>query len=196
MAILKILTFPHPNLRKKSIEVKSVTPELVQLAHDMLETMDEARGVGLAAPQVNKQVRLIVVDTRPNDENGNPKTEGMTELEKNYNYPLFLFNPVVLKKEGTTTYGEGCLSVPGFFETVERANYIEAKALNEKGEEVIIKTDGLLAICIQHEIDHLDGKLFIDRISFLKSSKIKSKIKKHGYPDTAEKKQHAEKRTL
>lgn len=189
--ILKILTFPHPHLRKKSAAIKSITSEHTQLAKDMLETMYSSRGVGLAAPQVDKQIRMVVIDTRPSDDNDQPTTEGMTELEQQVTYPLILINPEVTKKEGSTTYGEGCLSVPGFFETVERANYVEAKALNEKGEVITIKTDGLLAICIQHEIDHLDGKLFIDRISFLKSNKIKSRIKKHGYPETTH-----EKRTL
>jgi peptide deformylase len=110
-----------------------------------------------------------------------PTQEGMTELEKNYSYPLVLINPEIKKKEGKTTYGEGCLSVPGYVETVERANYVEVTALDSKGNAVEIKTDGLLAICIQHEIDHLDGKLFIDRLSFLKSNRIKDQIKKHGY---------------
>ncbi len=181
--ILKVLTFPHPNLRKKSTRVKDVTPEIRTLAQDMLETMYYERGVGLAAPQVDRQIRMVVIDTRSSDEEGNPTMEDMTELEKKYSQPLIVINPEITKREGKTTYGEGCLSVPGFIETVERANYIEVSALDENGKKIEIKTDGLLAICIQHEIDHLDGKLFIDRISFLKSSKIKSSIKKHGYPE-------------
>jgi peptide deformylase len=96
-------------------------------------------------------------------------------------YPLVLINPDIKVKKDKTTYGEGCLSVPGFVEIVERANYIEVDALNTKGEKITIKTDGLLAICIQHEVDHLDGKLFIDRLSFIKSNKIKNRIKKYGY---------------
>lgn len=181
--LLTVLTFPHPNLRKKSVPVKRVTPDLAQFAQDMLETMYHERGVGLAAPQVDRQIRMVVIDTRSSDEEGKPTTEDMTELERQYPQPLVLINPEIQKKEGKTTYGEGCLSVPGYIETVERANYIEMTALNEKGEQIEIKTDGLLAICIQHEIDHLDGKLFIDRISFLKSNKIKASIKKHGYPE-------------
>lgn len=181
MAILEILTFPNPKLRKLSHKVEKVTEGHARLAADMLETMYVAHGVGLAAPQVGRLERLIVVDTRPRDDDGNPVMEGMTELEQQYSYPMVLINPEIKVKEGFTTYGEGCLSVPGFVETVERANYVEVEALNEKGEKIAIKTDGLLGICIQHEIDHLDGKLFIDRLSFLKSNRIKSKIKKFGY---------------
>lgn len=181
MAKLEILTFPDARLREISKPVDKVTPDLQQLVKDMIETMYEANGIGLAAPQVNRQIRLLVIDTRPR------KTERyeentMTELEQKVQYPLVLFNPKVISGEGKTTYDEGCLSVPGYFETVERFNYVEVEALNEHGEKITVKTDGLLAICIQHEIDHLEGKLFIDRISFLKSNKIKNKIKKSGYP--------------
>jgi peptide deformylase len=186
MAILEILKFPDTRLRKKCAPVDKVTPELVQYAQDMLETMYSFRGIGLAAAQVNRQIRLIVVDTRrPEDEEEKrvrDETDGETELEKAIPHPLILFNPVITKKVGKTTYNEGCLSVPTYFEIVERANYIEFDALNEKGEKVSYKTDGLLAICIQHEIDHLDGKLFIDRLSPIKSARVKSKIKKNGYP--------------
>lgn len=181
MAILEILTYPNPILRKVSQKVERVTSEQTLFANDMLETMYVSRGVGLAAPQVGRLERIIVIDTRPHSEDGQPTEEGMTELEKKITYPLKLINPEIVKKEGKTTYGEGCLSVPGFIESVERANYIEVEALNEIGESVKIQTDGLLAICIQHEIDHLDGKLFIDRLSFLKSNRIKDRIKKYGY---------------
>ncbi len=179
--ILEILTYPNPKLRELSKPVKEVTEELVQYSKDMLETMYEARGVGLAAPQVGRLERMIVIDTRPHDEEGKPTDEGMTDLEKAVEYPLVLINPEVKVKKGKTIYGEGCLSVPGFVENVERAEYIEAEYLNTKGEKVTVKVDGLLAICIQHEIDHLDGKLFIDRLSFLKSNRIKDRIKKFGY---------------
>lgn len=182
MAILEVLKFPDPRLRKKGVAVKSVTPELRQLAEDMLETMYSFKGIGLAAAQVNQQVRLLVTDTRPR-ENGRYKPDEMTELEKAVPQPLTLFNPVIVKKEGKTTYDEGCLSVPTYFETVERFNWIEVTALDIDGKEFTFQTDGLLAICIQHEIDHLDGKLFIDRLSPIKSMRLKSKIKKYGYPD-------------
>lgn len=182
MAKLEILKYPDPRLRKKGEPVKQVTPELQQLAKDMLETMYESRGIGLAAAQVDKQVRLVVIDTRPT-ENGRYKTEDMTELEQKIPQPLFLFNPEVITKKEKTTYDEGCLSVPTYFETVERAKLIQVKAMGLNGETLNFEVDGLLAICIQHEIDHLDGKLFIDRLSTIKSARIKSKIKKFGYPD-------------
>ncbi len=107
----------------------------------------------------------------------------MTELEQKVAQPLILFNPEIVAKNGKTTYDEGCLSVPTYFETVTRFDTIEVKALDIDGKEIRFTTDGLLAICIQHEIDHLDGKLFIDRLSPIKSARIKSKIKKFGYPD-------------
>lgn len=179
--LLEVLTYPNPTLRKMSKPVEKVTEELVQFSKDMLETMYASHGVGLAAPQVGRLDRLIVIDTRPKDDEGNPVEEDMTDLEKKIEYPLILINPEIKVKKDKTTYGEGCLSVPGFVEIVERANYIEVDALNIKGEKVTLKTDGLLAICIQHEIDHLDGKLFIDRLSFIKSNKIKNRIKKYGY---------------
>jgi peptide deformylase len=189
MAILEILKYPDPRLRKKCKAVEKVTPDLADFAQDMLETMYASRGIGLAAAQVNRQIRLMVIDTRkPEATDVEPRyeVEGETELEKAVAQPLILFNPVIKKKVDKTTFNEGCLSVPTYFETVERANYIEIEALNEKGEKIEIKTDGLLAICIQHEIDHLDGKLFIDRLSPIKSARVKAKIKKNGYPETSE----------
>jgi len=182
MAILEILKFPDPRLRKKGVAVKEVTPELQQLAKDMLETMYSFKGIGLAAAQVNRQVRLLVMDTRPR-ENGRYKPEEMTELEQAVPQPLILFNPEIVKKEGKTTYDEGCLSVPTYFETVERFNFVEVTGLDLEGKPIKFVTDGLLAICVQHEIDHLDGRLFLDRLSPIKSTRLKSKIKKFGYPD-------------
>ncbi len=182
MAILEVLKFPDPRLRKKGLPINEVTPELKQLAADMLETMYAQKGIGLAAAQVNRQIRLLVVDTRPR-ENGRYKQEDQTEMERAIQQPLVLFNPVIVKKDGKTTYDEGCLSVPTYFETVTRAAVIEVQALDAEGKPIQFSTDGLLAICIQHEIDHLDGKLFIDRLSPIKSVRIKNKIKKYGYPD-------------
>lgn len=182
MAILEILKFPDPRLRKKGMPVEKVTPELRRLADDMLETMYSFNGIGLAAAQVDRQVRLLVVDTRPR-ENGRYKLEDQTELERKIEQPLILFNPEIVATRGKTTYDEGCLSVPTYYEIVERFDWIEVKALNREGKPVQFETDGLLAICIQHEIDHLDGKLFIDRLSPIKSIRIKNKIKKFGYPD-------------
>lgn len=182
MAVLEILKFPDPRLRKKCAPVKEVTADLKKFAEDMLETMYSFKGIGLAAAQVDRQIRLLVADTRPR-ENGRYKLEDMSELEREVPQPLVLFNPEIVRKEGKTTYDEGCLSVPTYYETVERFNQIEVKALGIDGKPIHFTTDGLLAICIQHEIDHLDGKLFIDRLSPIKSMRIKSKIKKFGYPD-------------
>lgn len=198
MVLLEILKFPDPKLRRKCKPVDKVTAELRKFAQNMLHTMYEARGIGLAAAQVDNPVRLVVIDTRKIDstqEEGEEASEeviaakaaryelgGETELERAIQQPLILFNPVVIKKNGKTTFNEGCLSVPTYYEIVERALYVEVEALNENGEKVLLKTDGLLAICIQHEIDHLDGKLFIDRLSPIKSARVKSKIKKYGYP--------------
>ena len=180
MAILEVLRFPDSRLRRKASEVDEVTPELAQFADDMLETMYESKGIGLAATQVGDLNRLLVVDTRPM-EDGRYSQEGQTELEQKIEQPIQIFNPRIVAKEGNTTFAEGCLSVPGYYEDVKRFEYVEIEGLNKKGEKIVIKTDGLLSICLQHEIDHLDGKLFIDRLSVLKSNRIKSKIKKLGY---------------
>lgn len=189
MAKLEILRYPDARLKRKSVAVESVTPEMQKLAEDMLETMYEAPGVGLAAPQVGELIRMLVIDTRPTDEDGNVLLEKMTELERQVKFPIVIFNPEIFIKDGTTSYEEGCLSVPGFTEEVKRAKYIEARGLDINGNPFEIKTDGLLAICLQHEMDHLEGKLFIDRISFVKSERIKAKIKKHGYSDEQEESQ-------
>lgn len=186
MAKLEVLRFPDPRLRKKSVAVKTVTPSLKQLVEDMFETMYASSGIGLAAPQVNHLVRLFVADTRPR-ENGRYKLEDMSPLEQAVSQPLVIFNPEIIKKVGKTTYDEGCLSVPTYYESVQRAELIIVQGLNLEGKKFQIEVDGLLAICIQHEIDHLDGKLFIDRLSPIKSARIKSRIKKTGYPARQEK---------
>lgn len=187
MALLEVLKFPDPRLRRISIPVDDIDDELAKFSQDMLETMYDQRGIGLAAPQVNRLIRLIVLDTRPQKE-GRYEIEGMTDLEKQVSQPIVIFNPEIIESEGDTTYDEGCLSVPGYYETVKRYEYVEIKGLDQKGNEQIIKTDGLTSICLQHEIDHLDGKLFIDRLSLIKSNRIKNKIKKLGYPDKNESK--------
>lgn len=179
---LEVLKYPDPRLRRKGLSVTSVTDQHRELVKNMIETMYAENGIGLAAPQVGESLRLLVIDTRPTDDDGNPTDEGLTELEKQVKQPIAIFNPEIVVQKDLTTYEEGCLSVPGFFETVERALYVEVKGLDENGKEMLIKTDGLLAICLQHEMDHLEGKLFIDRLSFIKSNKIKNKIKKTGYP--------------
>jgi peptide deformylase len=183
MKLLEILTYPDPRLKQKSQPVDTVTPELQALAKDMLDTMYHYKGIGLAAPQVNRHVRLLVIDTvwhrRPEDDVKNP----LTEIEKQYSQPLVMFNPVIKKKDGKETFGEGCLSVPGYYEDVQRAKYVEVEYLDKEGNKQEIKTDGILAVCIQHEIDHLDGFVFVERLSLIKSQRLKAQIKKYGYPN-------------
>lgn len=193
---LEILTYPNPLLREVSLPVKEFGAELKKLADDMLETMYDANGIGLAAPQVGKLIQMLVIDTRPRDpENSRYDNDDQSDLEKKIKQPLVLINPEIIKGEGKTTFDEGCLSVPSYFETVERFEKVEVKAFDVEGREFRLVTDGLLAICIQHEMDHLTGTLFIDHISFTKSSKIKNQIKKNGYPTREEAAQkRAEKR--
>ncbi len=182
MAILKILTFPDARLREVSKVVEKFDSELKTLSENMIETMYDAKGIGLAAPQVAELKRMVVIDTRPRDKEGRRyQYDEMTELEKAIPQPLILINPKVTRGEGKTTFDEGCLSVPTYFETVERFNEIEVTTQTLDGKEMKFKVDGLLAICIQHELDHLEGTLFIDHISFIKSQRIKTQIKKHGY---------------
>lgn len=186
MAKLEIITYPNPILKKMSTKLDEVTGEIATLGQDMLETMYDAPGVGLAAPQIGKNIRMLVVDTRSKDEQGNFTTEDMTELEQEIPFPLILINPVITKKEGKIKWEEGCLSVPGYTEQVERFAYVEVEALNEKGEQIFIKADSLTGVCIQHEIDHLDGKIFIERLSMVRRNRITKQIKKYGYDTPAE----------
>ena len=186
--IKKILTFPDPRLREVASPVEKFGPEIKELVADMLETMYDANGIGLAAPQIGELVRVIVIDTRPKDEGGRRyKYDEMSEMEQAVQQPLVLINPEIVKGEGKTTFDEGCLSIPGYYETVQRFNSIEMKAFDVNGKEFVVKTDGLLAICMQHELDHLEGTLFVDHLSFVKGNKIKNQIKKYGYPTKDEK---------
>jgi peptide deformylase len=181
MAKLEVLTFPNPRLRHKAKPIDKITTEIQQLATDMLETMYAERGIGLAAIQVGVEIRLLVMDVRPMGDDDRYDLSGFSELEKQVPMPLVILNPEILSKQGRTTYEEGCLSVPGYYETVSRDEYIEVRGMDLNGNVMDLKLDGLLAICMQHEIDHLDGKVFIDRLSPIKSMRIKSKIKKFGY---------------
>lgn len=187
MAILEILTYPNPLLREVSQPVTDFNADLKKLVDDMLETMYDANGIGLAAAQVGELKRMLVIDTRPRDEKARRYAyDELTDLEKKIEQPLVLINPVIISGDGKTTFDEGCLSVPSFFETVERFEKIKVKACDVNGKEFQFEVDGLLAICIQHEMDHLEGTLFIDHISFTKSNKIKNQIKKNGYPTKEE----------
>jgi len=184
--ILEILKYPDPRLRETSKPVTQFGPGLAKLAQDMLETMYDAQGIGLAAPQVGELKNMLVIDCRPKDKKGRYEVEEQSELEAVIDQPLVIINPKIVGKKGKTTFDEGCLSVPSFYETVERALEIELEYQDVTGTKKRLKTDGLLAIVIQHEMDHLDGTLFIDHISFVKSNKIKNQIKKHGYPTKEE----------
>lgn len=183
MAIMEILKYPDPRLREVSKPVTKFDGELKKLAEDMLETMYAENGIGLAAPQVGKLYRMMVVDTRPRSTKGRYEENDMTELESKITQPLVVINPVIVKGEGKTTFNEGCLSLPSFYDEVERFEKIQLKYNDVEGNEHVIEVDGLLAICLQHEMDHLEGTLFIDHLSFLKANKIKNQIKKHGYPE-------------
>lgn len=162
MAILQILEFPDPRLRKTAVPVTVFDDKLQRLIDDMLETMYKAQGIGLAATQVNVHKRLLVLD-----------------VSEEKNSPQVFINPVfeVIENE-LTEYDEGCLSVPGFYETVSRPKAIRLKAENRGGEDFELEAEGILSTCIQHEIDHLDGKLFVDYISALKRQRIRSKLEK------------------
>ncbi|MDT8310422.1 MAG: peptide deformylase [Methylophaga sp.] len=162
MAILNILHFPDPRLRNKALPVESVDDEIRQLAHDMLETMYEAPGIGLAATQVNVLKRVIVID-----------------ISEDQSEPLILVNPELLETQGEREFQEGCLSVPEAYEMVTRADTIKFKALDLAGKPFESSAEGLLATCVQHEIDHLDGKLFVDYLTNLKRDRIRKKLEKH-----------------
>jgi peptide deformylase len=161
MALLDILEYPDPRLRQSAEPVAVVDDAVRKLASDMLETMYAAPGIGLAAIQVNVPKRVIVLDV--SDDSSQPRV---------------FVNPVVIEADGVEVMQEGCLSVPGFYEEVERAERIRLRALDLDGEEIEEEADGLLAVCVQHEIDHLDGKLFVDYLSQLKRSRIRKKLEK------------------
>ena len=164
MAVLKILTYPDPKLRGKSSPVGKIDGKVEKLLDDMAETMYHAPGIGLAAPQVGLNLRVCVVDISPRDE----KSEGLIEL----------INPVIILAEGVQVEEEGCLSIPGFVSEVKRKAKVKVSALNRGGKPFEIEGTGLLARALQHEIDHLEGILFIDRLSRLKRELLKKKIEK------------------
>lgn len=192
--ILKVLTYPDARLREVSKPVTEFTAELRKLSEDMLETMYAENGIGLAAPQVGELIRMLVIDASPRDTGGRYESnDNLTELEKKITQPLIVINPEIVQSKGKTTFDEGCLSVPSFFETVERFEWIKLKYQDVTGKTHTLETDGLLAIVIQHEMDHLEGTLFIDHLSYVKSNKIKNQIKKHGYPEKKKKSNKDEK---
>lgn len=161
MALLTILEYPDPRLRKKALPVGAVDDSTRALLDDMLETMYAAPGIGLAANQVNVQKRVIVID-----------------ISEEKNAPLCLVDPQIVWTDGSEEMDEGCLSVPGVFEKVSRAEKVKITALGRDGAGFELEADGLLAVCIQHEIDHLEGKLFVDYLSPLKRMRAKKKLEK------------------
>src|SRR3990167_3479370 len=165
MAILDILNYPDPRLYTVAKPVKEVGAALRHLINDMAETMYAAPGIGLAATQVNRHIQLLIIDT----------SESKDQLQ------VFI-NPKITSKDGEQVYEEGCLSVPGVYENVTRAEKVTVEALDENGKQFTLEADGLLSVCIQHEIDHLLGKLFVEYLSPLKRSRIKNKMLKHHRP--------------
>jgi len=161
MARLSILEFPDPRLRTRAQPVEQVDAGLRTLIDDMFETMYAAPGIGLAATQVNVHKRLLVID-----------------VSESRDEPLALINPEILSRAGLEETEEGCLSVPGIYDKVTRADHIRVRALDRDGRQIEFDAEGLLAVCIQHEIDHLDGKLFVDYLSELKRSRIRKKLEK------------------
>jgi peptide deformylase len=161
MARLPILEYPDPRLRIRAEPVTKVDAEIRTLIDDLLETMYAAPGIGLAATQVDRHKRVLVIDV--SDER---------------NTPCCLVNPEILEADGVATADEGCLSVPDFYEPVERAERVRVRALDREGQTIEFEAQGLLAVCIQHEMDHLQGKLFVDYISELKRQRIKKKLLK------------------
>ncbi len=171
MSLLNILEFPDPRLRTKAQPVTVFDRALKTLAEDMLETMYEAPGIGLAASQVDRHIQMLVLD-----------------VSEEKNTPMVIVNPRILEQEGTETCQEGCLSVPGIFADVERSERIRIAAQDVAGKPIEIETDGLLAVCIQHEMDHLIGKLFVDYLSPLKRDMVRKKLEKqrrHAEPASA-----------
>ncbi len=161
MALLPILEYPDPRLRTRAQPVAEVDGKIRRLIDDLFETMYSAPGVGLAATQVNVHLRVLVVD-----------------ITEDHSRPLALVNPQIIERSGEGKLEEGCLSVPGIYETVRRAERIRVQAQDRNGRLQEFEADGLLAVCIQHEMDHLEGKLFVDYLSELKRTRIRKKLEK------------------
>ncbi|MCU0834540.1 MAG: peptide deformylase [Chromatiaceae bacterium] len=161
MSLLHILTFPDPRLREHAKPVAVVDDEVRRIVDDMFETMYAAPGIGLAATQVGITQRIVVID-----------------VSDDHKAPLCLINPEIVERRGVEEMEEGCLSVPGFYESVTRADQVRVRARDRDGKPFELDADGLLAVCIQHEIDHLDGKLFVDYISALKRQRIRKKLER------------------
>ncbi len=161
MALLPILRYPDARLHTRARPVTQVDPSIEKLIDDMIETMYAAVGIGLAATQVNVHLRLIVIDISDDHQN-----------------PQIFINPRILAREGSVLREEGCLSVPGIYECVTRSETVLVEALDRRGQQFSLQATGLLAVCIQHEMDHLEGKVFVEYLSPLKQNRIKTKMRK------------------
>jgi peptide deformylase len=166
MALRKVFIFPDPVLREKARPVTRFDDELKRLASDMLETMYASKGIGLAAPQVGQSLRLCVIDVADQQEKGEERK------------PVALVNPEIVLKEGEIEWNEGCLSFPGIYENIRRAGHVVVKALDVEGKPFTIEGLGLLAVAMQHEIDHLEGILIFDYMSFIRKKLVKRELKK------------------
>jgi len=162
MAILKILCYPDERLHTVAVPVSEVNAQIRQLVDDMAETMYAAPGIGLAATQVNVHQQVVVID-----------------VSEDRNQLLVLINPAIISTKGAAEHEEGCLSVPGIYDTVTRAERVSVRAMDREGKAFTLNAEGLLAVCIQHEMDHLKGKVFVEYLSKLKQTRIKTKLKKH-----------------
>lgn len=169
MSLLDILQFPNTSLRKVAKPVAEVDGRIDRLVSDMLDTMYDAPGIGLAATQVNVHERLVVLD-----------------VSDECDEPLVLINPEILDSEGEQEMQEGCLSIPGVFENIKRSANIKLSAINRDGQPFELEAEGILAVCIQHEVDHLDGKLFVDYLSTLKRTRIRHKMLKSQRQESSE----------
>lgn len=169
MSVLDILQFPDTALRKIAVPVEEVDGRIDTLVGDMLETMYEAPGIGLAATQIDIHKRLVVLD-----------------VSDECNEPIILINPEIVELDGEQEMQEGCLSIPGIYENIKRAATVQVNAVNRNGDPFELEAAGLLAVCIQHEIDHLDGKLFVDYLSPLKRNRIRHKMLKAQRQDAEE----------
>lgn len=165
MPLLEIVLYPDPILSQVAKKVEDINDDIKALLEDMAQTMYEAPGIGLAAPQIGKSLRMLVVDV----------DSGEQEQGKNL---LKLINPEIIERKGKAKGEEGCLSIPDIREQVVRDEIVKIKALDISGQEIVIEADGLLSVCLQHEIDHLDGVLFIDKLSKVRKELIKGKLKK------------------
>lgn len=161
MALMKILSHPDPRLRVVTKAVTQIDDKLQQIIDDMIETMYDANGVGLASTQVGLTQRLCVID-----------------VSREHNQPMVLINPQILERKDLVEFEEGCLSVPGHYDKLKRHNWVKIKYQDREGKEFELEGEGLLAECIQHELDHLDGKLYIDYLSSLKQKRIRAKLDK------------------